>query len=47
MRVLVVEDELDLAQAIARAYRAVGEIDWQEAIYRSDIGAKGLVNERS
>jgi phosphoribosylamine--glycine ligase len=32
----------DLAEAIARAYRAVDCIHWPDAMYRSDIGAKGL-----
>ncbi|MBN1399782.1 MAG: phosphoribosylamine--glycine ligase, partial [Anaerolineae bacterium] len=32
----------DLAEAIARAYRAVDCIHWPDAMYRTDIGAKGL-----
>ena len=37
----------DLARAIGRAYRAVEEIHWPGAVYRTDIGAKGLRLERS
>lgn len=32
----------DLPEARARAYAAVGKIDWPEGFCRSDIGAKGL-----
>jgi phosphoribosylamine--glycine ligase len=32
----------DLKQAIAQAYQAVECIHWQDAMYRHDIGAKGL-----
>jgi len=34
----------DLRSAVARAYEAVRLIHWQDAMYRSDIGAKGLRN---
>jgi len=36
----------DLAGAISRAYRAVGEITFDGAYYRSDIGKKGLRSAR-
>ncbi len=32
----------DLQTAINRAYKAVGEINWTQAYYRTDIGAKAL-----
>ncbi len=31
-----------LAEAAARAYRAVARIDWPGGFHRSDIGAKAL-----
>lgn len=34
----------DLRSAVARAYEAVRLIHWQDAMHRSDIGAKGLAN---
>jgi phosphoribosylamine--glycine ligase len=34
-----------LAEALARAYRAVEEIEWKGAVYRRDIGLKGLRHE--
>lgn len=35
----------DLAAALARGYRAVEEIEWKGAVYRRDIGLKGLRHE--
>jgi phosphoribosylamine--glycine ligase len=40
--VTAISDGPDLEGAIAKAYRAVGEITFDGAYYRSDIGKKGL-----
>ncbi len=36
----------NLAEALERGYRAVGNITWPNATYRKDIGLKGLKRER-